>query len=72
MVKVVTSARYESGIELLYGERTSQRKGCYTSEVRVRTKVVTRQSYESQPLLLHKESTSHGQSCYISDVRVTY
>ena len=41
MVKVVTSARYESGIELLYGERTSQRKGCYTSEVRVRKKVVT-------------------------------
>ena len=71
-MKVVTSARYESGIELLYVERTSQRKGFYTSEVRVRTKVVTRQSYESQPLLLHKESTSHGQSCYISDVRVTY
>ena len=72
MVKVVTSARYESGIELLYGERTSQRKGCYTSEVRVILIVVTWQTYESQPLLLHKESTSHGQSCYISDVRVTY
>ena len=52
MVKVVTSARYESGIELLYGERTSQRKGCYTSEVRVRTKVVTRQPYESLSILL--------------------
>ena len=41
MVKVVTSARYESGIELLYGERTSQRKGCYMANVRVTALVVT-------------------------------
>ena len=59
MVKVVTSARYESGIELLYGERTSQRKGCYTSEVRVTGKVVTPLAYESDYALLQDQSTSH-------------
>ena len=47
MIVVVTLLMYESGIELLQGERTSQSKGCYTSEVRVTLTVVTRREYES-------------------------
>ena len=47
MIVVVTLLMYESGIELLPGERTSQRKGCYMANVRVSVVVVTRQPYES-------------------------
>ena len=41
MIVVVTLLMYESGIELLQGERTSQCCGCYKTTVRVMVKVVT-------------------------------
>ena len=47
MVKVVTSARYESEERLLHVGGTSHANGCYKTRVRVSLKVVINEPYES-------------------------
>ena len=70
MIVVVTLLMYESGIELLQGERTSQRPSCYMENGRVTVNVVTRFEYESSTQLLQESCTSQTTSCYMSRVRV--